>query len=118
MVEVSRMAYTRVAANAVPATPVLRDVDDGVNAFLADHIRDLEELTRSRRTQPGRFTDSTARDLFRSLLYDEDAGFLAAVDTLTKRLIGSMDQRTKPGLLICLRAADDCAPRTRLEVAM
>lgn len=40
------------------------------------------------------------------LLYDQEPGFLAAVDTLTKRLIGAMDQRTKPGLLICLSATD------------
>jgi hypothetical protein len=77
-----------------------------VNAFLGEHIQGLQELTRSRSTQPGRFTDSSAQDLFRSLLYDEEPGFLAAVDTLTKRLIGAMDQRTKPGLLICLRATD------------
>lgn len=107
MVEISRMAYARVATNAVPLAPVLRDINEGVNAFLADHIHDLRELTESRRTQPGRFIDASAQDLFRSLLYDEESGFLAAADTLTKRLIGAMDRRANPGLLICLRATDE-----------
>ncbi len=106
MIEVSRMAYARVAAGATPNAPGLRDIDAGVNAFLADHIHDLQELTDSRRTQPGRFTDGSAQELFRSLLYSDEAGFLSATDTLTKRLIGAMDKRTKAGLLICLRATD------------
>jgi hypothetical protein len=42
--------------------------------------------------------------MFRSLRYDKTPDFLATVDSLTKRLIDKMDHRTKPGLLICLRA--------------
>jgi hypothetical protein len=100
------MAYARVAADAVPAYPKLRSIDQGVNDFLADHIRDLRQLASARRTQPGRFIDSEAQALFHSLCYDPDPGFLAAADTLTKRLIGEMDKRTAAGLLICLRATD------------
>lgn len=65
------------------------------------YIRGLRKLTASRETQPGRFLDPEAQELFRSLGYDEDEGFLTATDTLTKRLIGEMDYRNTPGLLIC-----------------
>jgi hypothetical protein len=118
-VEVKRLAYTQVAAKAVPRAPALREINEGVNAFLGDHIRGLQELTRSRSTQPGRFTDPSAQDLFRSLLYADEPGFLAAMDTLTKRLVGTMDQRTNPGLLICLSATDgkvDIAGVLKLQV--
>jgi hypothetical protein len=120
MVEISRVAYGRVAAGVVPSAPVLREINDGVNAFLADHIRALKEMTESRRTQAGSFTDPSAQDLFRSLLYDEEPGFLAAADTLTKRLFAAMDHRTKPGLLICVSATDESnviAGVLKLEVA-
>lgn len=106
MVEVTHMSYARVAVDAVPANPELRQIDKGINDFLADHIHDLRQLTVSRQTQPGRFVDVEAQTLFRSLSHDETSGFLTTVDTLVKRLIGKMDHRTKPGLLICLRAKD------------
>lgn len=100
------MTYARVAKDAVPAYPALRTIDAGINSFLGDHILGLRNLTVSRQTQPGRFQDAEAKELFRSLGYDEDDGFLAAADTLTKRLIGEMDHRSTPGLLICLRATE------------
>lgn len=106
MLELTHMTYARVAADAVPAYPDLRPIDKGINHFLADHIRDLRHLTVTRQTQPGRFVDAEAQALFRSLRYDETPGFLTTVDALVKRLIGKMDHRTKPGLLICLRAND------------
>lgn len=104
MLEVTQMTYARVASDAVPAHPELRLVDRGINDFLADHIRDLRQLTATRQTQPGRFVDAEAQALFRSLRYAETPAFLATVDSLMKRLIGKMDRRTKPGLLICVRA--------------
>ena len=83
MPNVTHMAYARVAKGSVPSSPALKPIDDGINNFLGDHIRGLRNLTVSRRTQPGRFLDLEAQALFRSLGYDEVAGFLAAVDTLT-----------------------------------
>jgi hypothetical protein len=97
------MTYARVAADAVPAPPELRPIDTGINDFLADHIRDLRHLAATHQTQPGRFVDGEAQALFRSLRYDETPAFLATVDSVTKRLIGNMDQRTRSGLLVCLR---------------
>jgi hypothetical protein len=107
LLEIAQMAYARVATDAVPAYPELRPIDKGINDFLADHIRDLRQLTVTRQTQPGRFVDDEAQALFRSLRHDETPAFLATVDSLMKRLIGKMDRRTKPGLLICLRANED-----------
>lgn len=106
MPTITRMTYARVAKDAVPNSPALMPIDDGIDDFLSDHIRGLRHLTASRQTQPGRFLDLEAQALYRSLGYDEEVGFLAAAGTLTKRLIGRMDQRTTPGLLICLRAMD------------
>lgn len=106
MPNVTHMTYARVAKDAAPAYPSLRSIDDGINSFLSDHIRGLRKLTISRETQPGRFLDAEPRELFRSLGYEKDEGFLAAADTLTKRLIGEMDYRNTPGLLICLRATE------------
>jgi len=106
LLEVSHMAYTKVAQGAAPAALELRTVNEGVNAFLADHISALRQLTSSRKTQPGRFIDPDAQALFRGLCSDQATDFLAAADTLTKRLIGTMDGRTTPGLLICLRSTD------------
>jgi hypothetical protein len=91
----------------VPTYPELHPIDKGINDFLADHIRDLRHLTATRQTQPGRFVDAQAQALFRSLRYDKAPDFLATVDSLLKRLIDKMDQRTKAGLLICLRASED-----------
>ncbi len=45
--------------------------------------------------------------MFRSLFSGQEAEFLAAAGTLTKRLIGVMDGRTTPGLLVGLRAPDE-----------
>jgi hypothetical protein len=104
LLEVTHMTYARVATDAAPSYPELRPIDTGINDFLADHIRDLRQLTVTRQTQPGRFVDEEAQALFRSLRYDKTPEFLATVDSLMKRLIGKMDHRAKPGLLICLRA--------------
>jgi hypothetical protein len=101
------MTYARVASDAVPAYPELRPIDKGINDFLADHIHDLRHLTVTRQTQPGRFVDAQAQALFRSLRYDKPPDFLATADSLMKRLIDKMDQRTKAGLLISLRANED-----------
>lgn len=106
MLKVTHMTYARVAADAVPASPELRPIDTGINDFLGDHIQDLRRLVVTRQTQPGRFVDDETRALFRSLGYDEAPAFLAAVDSLMKRLIGKMDHRATPGLLVCLRAND------------
>jgi hypothetical protein len=107
LLEVTHMTYARVATDAAPAYPELRSIDSGINDFLADHIHDLRQLTATRQTQPGRFVDAEAQALFRSLRYDKTPDFLATVDSLMKRLIGKMDQRTKAGLLVCMRANED-----------
>ena len=104
MLEVTHMTYARVATDAASTYPELRPIDQGINDFLADHIGDLRKLTATRQTQPGRFIDGRAQALFRSLGHDKTPDFLSTVESLTKRLIDKMDHRTKPGLLICLRA--------------
>jgi hypothetical protein len=101
------MTLTKAAHDAVPVRPEFRDIDDGINAFLGDHIKGLREMTSKRKTPPGKFTDPEAQGYFRDLFTGSDEAFLGAAGTLTKRLIAKMDRRTANGLLICLRAHDD-----------
>jgi hypothetical protein len=101
------MAYAKVARGALPADQGLREIDTGINDFLGDHITELRKITATRRTPPGQFIDSEMQALFRDLYIGADEEFLAAADTLTKRLISRMDGRTSPGLLICLRAQNE-----------
>jgi hypothetical protein len=106
-VQVTHMTLAKVAHDAVSASPELREIDDGVNAFLGDHIMGLREMTSKRKTSPGKFKDPEAKRLFRDLFTGPDADFLTAAGNLTKRLITRMDARAAKGLLICLRAHDD-----------
>jgi len=101
------MTLAKVAHGASPDPLELLEIDNGVNAFLGDHITGLREMAVKRKTPPGRFTDHEAQHLFGDLFAGADVSFLAAAGTLTKRLIARMDGRTAPGLLICLRALDN-----------
>ena len=105
--EITHLSLAKVAHDATFAPAELRDVDDGIDAFLGAHINGLRTMTTRNGTSPGSFTEPEARRLFRSLYYGPDDHFLAAADTLTKRLISKMDARTASGLLVCLRAHDD-----------
>jgi hypothetical protein len=106
-VRITHMTLAKVAHDAASASPELREVDDGINAFLGDHIMGLREMTSKRKTPPGKFMETAAKRLFRDLFTGPDADFLAAANGLTKRLIAKMDARAAKGLLICLRAYDD-----------
>jgi hypothetical protein len=103
---ITYMTFAEVAHDATPIPPELREVDEGINAFLRDHISGLRAMTEKRGTSPGRFTDPEAKGLFRDLFTGSDQGFLTAAGSLTKRLIARMDARAAPGLLICLRGDD------------
>lgn len=101
------MTLAKVAHGVSPDPLELLEIDNGVNAFLGDHITGLREMAVKRKTPPGRFTDHEAQHLFADLFAGADVSFLAAAGTLTKRLIARMDRRTSPGLLVCLRALDN-----------
>lgn len=103
---ITHMTLAKVSHDAESASPDLREVDDGINAFLGDHIMGLREMTSRRKTSPGKFTEPEAMRLFHDLFTGPDADFLTASASLTKRLIEKMDARTAKGLLICLRAHD------------
>jgi hypothetical protein len=106
-VRITHMTLAEVAHDAASVPPELREVDEGINAFLGDHIRGLRAMTKKRGTSPGMFTDPEAKSLFRDLFAGSEAGFVAASGSLAKRLIARMDARAANGLLICLRADDD-----------
>jgi hypothetical protein len=106
-VEITHLSLAKVAHDATFAPAELREVDDGISAFLGAHINGLRAMTTRNGTSPGSFTDPEARRLFRDLYSGPDSHFLAATDYLTKRLIDKMDARTASGLLVCLRAHDD-----------
>lgn len=99
------MTYSRVAADATPRFPHFRPIEGGVMGFLGGHVNSLFTMAKAPdATPPGRFTHPDARRLFRELHTGSDAEFLAAADTLTKRLVGRMNRTTAEGLLVCLRA--------------
>jgi hypothetical protein len=104
--EITHLTYARVAHDATPGFPDFRPIDDGVMDFLGDHIDSLFELAgKSDATPPGRFIGAEAQRLFRHLHTGSAADFLAAADTLTRRLIDNMNGTTAEGLLVCVRAA-------------
>jgi hypothetical protein len=103
MFELDYVTYARVAPGAASTDAVLRPIDEGVKAFLQDHVTKLDELARSRDASAGRFTDDSAKALFRDLSAGNQAQFLAAAGALTKRLIAEMNGRTAAGLLVALR---------------
>lgn len=105
--QVTHMTLTKVAHDSAPDPPELLEIDEGINAFLSDHITGLREMGTKRKTPPGKFTDPEAQRLFRDLYAGDDEEFLVAAGTLPKRLIAKMDRRTSPGLLVCLRAHDN-----------
>lgn len=105
--QITHMTLAKVAHDATFAPLELREVDEGVNAFLRDHIKGLREMTSKRRTPPGKFTDPEAQNFFRDLFTGTDDAFLTSAGSLTKRLTAKMDARAAKGLLICLRAHDD-----------
>jgi hypothetical protein len=106
-VQITYMTLAKVAHDASPVPLELREVDEGVNAFLRDHIKGLREMTSKRKTPPGKFTDPEAQNLFRDLFTGTSDAFLASASSLTKRLATKMDARSAKGLLICVRAHDD-----------
>ena len=107
MFELDYVTYARVAQGVASTDAVLRPIDDGVKAFLQDHVTKLDALARSRDSSAGRFTEDGAKALFRDLSAGSEAQFLAAAGALTKRLIAEMNGRTAAGLLVALRARSD-----------
>jgi hypothetical protein len=105
-VEITHLTLAKVAPHATSVPAEFREIDDGISAFLSDHINGLRTMTTRHATSPGRFTDPEAGGLFRDLYSGPGDSFLEAADNLTKRLIGKMDARSASGLLVCLRAND------------
>lgn len=118
---ITHMTYARVEHGKTVAPGGMQPAGGGLGDFLSDHIVEFREMTRRRGTTPGEFTDPEAQSAFRDLFRGTDEAFLAAAETLAKRLIARMDHRTSPGLLVCLRADDDlagerCAGVLKLQV--
>jgi hypothetical protein len=118
-VKVDMMTYARVAHDAAPGGFVVRPHDSGVDAFLFEHVGSLRERARTGDSPVASFVDPEAAQLFQQLLVGTEEHFLAAARTLTLRLIGRMDRRAAPGLLVCLRLLDGrsrSAAALKLEV--
>jgi hypothetical protein len=118
-VELELMTYARVSRGAAPGNMVERPHDAGVDAFLFDHVASLLERARGGDSPIASFVDPEASSLFDELRTEAPEKFLAAAQTLTLRLIGCMDRRAAPGLLVCLRLRDGkrrAAAALKLEV--
>lgn len=113
------MTYARVAHDAAPGNMVARPHDAGVDAFLFDHVLSLSERGAKGDSPIANFVDREASRLFEQLRRGTEEQFLTAARTLTLRLIGRMDRRSAPGLIVCLRLADGrrrSAAALKLEV--
>lgn len=95
------MTYSRVNGEAPPGKATLRPVDDGVEAFLGEHVTKLLDLAEKDDTPRAGFHEEAMRDHFANLADGDDAAFLAAASTLTTRVHERMDGRATPGLLLC-----------------
>lgn len=95
------MTYSRVNGEAPPAKATLRPVDDGVEAFLGEHVAKLLDLAAKDDTPKAGFHEQAMRDRFADLADGDDAAFLAAASALTTRVHERMDGRATPGLLLC-----------------
>lgn len=100
------MTYARVAAHATPGPMIPRPRDAGVEDFLKDHVNALVRLAVDDNSPLARFTDPVAQAEFEKLRAGTDQDFLDAAGSLTVRLIGAMDGRSAPGLLVCVRLRD------------
>ncbi len=117
--QITHVTYARVAADAPTRQLGLRPHEPGVDAFLVDHLRELRKLATSGASPLALFTSDDARATFEDLRSGDDDGFLAAAASLTTRLIGAMDGRSAPGLLVCVRAFEEgavSAAALKLEV--
>ena len=101
------MTYARVAHDAVPGKMVIRPRDEGVDAFLLEHVRKLLALGQGENPQSAEFREADIVAEFARLRDGGEPEFLEAATALTQRLIAQMDGRSGAGLLVCLRTDDD-----------
>ncbi len=104
--QITHMTYTRVAHGVTPPQLIPRAHTAGVDKFLFDHYGALRTKAQKSDSPMAFFFDSSAKDLFTALQTGSDPDFFAAAHTVAARLIGEMDGRMEPGLLICLRIVD------------
>ncbi len=100
------MTYTRVAHKITPPALVARAHSEGIDKFLFDHHRALLAKAQNSDSPMAFFYDLEAKKLFQQLQAGSDHEFYAAAHTLAAKLVGEMDGRMEPGLLICLRIID------------
>lgn len=101
-----KVTYAKVAHQQAVHQLTLRPHDAGVDAFLIDHIRELQSKTRGNVAPLARFTSEAAHDLFKSLQSGTDEEFLNAAHSLTANLVGEMDGRAATGLFVCVRVVE------------
>lgn len=106
MSRIVHMTYTRVAKDATPGTMVSRQHDGKVDTFLLGHLRALTESAKRNDAPVAMFCEPTAQALFESVRTGDEADFLHAAGQLAARLVGEMDGRSGPGLLVCLQVSD------------
>lgn len=106
MPEIVHMTYARVASDAVPGPMAPREHDAKVDAFLLDHMRALLASAEQGDAPVATFFDPASMALFESVRTGDETAFLDAAGQLAYRLVGEMDRRTGPGLLVCLQVAE------------
>lgn len=109
---INLLTYAFVAHDVTAAKASLREHDEHVDEFLFEHITLLAETPKTADIPHAVFREGEATSLFTALGEGEPEEFLKAADLLTERLIGEMDRRTSPGLLVFARFSEESASAT------
>lgn len=106
MPTIAHMTYTRVAFDAAPGEMTPREHDSKVDAFLLDHMTALVGSAERNDAPVANFVEPPAQALFEAIRTGAQPAFLDAAGQLARRLVGAMDRRSGPGLLVCVQVLD------------
>ncbi len=107
---IALMTYCRVVAGGAPVRRGSRPRDAGIDAFLIGHVESLMTRAASGDAPLAEVVDVETAGLFAQLAEGKPKSFYDAAHQMALRLVGEMDGRTSPGLLVCLRLAEPNEP--------
>ncbi|WP_326836012.1 nucleoid-associated protein [Amycolatopsis rhabdoformis] len=103
---IEMLTYDFVDASAEVGRASLRDHDESIEEFLYNHFKQLVKRVEKGDTPCATFHDDEARALFRNIEKGDEEEFLDGATQLMRRLVGTMDGRTAPGLLVFARFSE------------
>jgi hypothetical protein len=111
---IRHLTYIRVAAGSATRQMKPRATSGAGDSFLLEHV---DVLTgKGAAAAPAHFTDASMASLIGGLATADEARFLQGATTIQSRLLGRMDHRTAPGLLVCAVLDDGRVITMKLQV--